>query len=128
VTPGPADRKCTPYLAAGPGGAPLGLPLSKGLGRMLKAPCLKACPLVLKKLCKGEVKRSIKGNDCVQLQGQQGFRSGKPRIGFDGCDVTSVAMRTCGLTCFRHHGYKPDVTWVNVIMLILVRSRTQESH
>jgi hypothetical protein len=29
VTPGPGDRKCTPYLAAGPGGTPLALPLSE---------------------------------------------------------------------------------------------------
>jgi hypothetical protein len=41
VTPGPGDRKCTPYLAAGPGGTPLGLPLSKGLGRMLRDPALR---------------------------------------------------------------------------------------
>ena len=32
MTPGPAGRKCTPYLLAGPGGMPLVLPLSEGLG------------------------------------------------------------------------------------------------
>jgi hypothetical protein len=29
VTPGPEDRKCTPYLASGPGGTPLLLPLER---------------------------------------------------------------------------------------------------
>jgi hypothetical protein len=32
VTPGPDGRQCTPYLPAGPGGTPLDLPLSDGLG------------------------------------------------------------------------------------------------
>jgi hypothetical protein len=32
VTPGPDGRQCTPYLTAGPGGTPLDLPLSDGLG------------------------------------------------------------------------------------------------
>ena len=32
MTPGPASRKCTPYLLAGPGGMPLALRLSEGLG------------------------------------------------------------------------------------------------
>jgi hypothetical protein len=31
-TPGPDGRQCTPYLPAGPGGTPLDLPLSDGLG------------------------------------------------------------------------------------------------
>jgi hypothetical protein len=38
VTPGPGDRKCTPYLAASPGGTPLALPLSEGLGRTARTP------------------------------------------------------------------------------------------
>jgi hypothetical protein len=38
VTPGPGDRKCTRYLAAGPGGTPLALPLSEGLGRTAQTP------------------------------------------------------------------------------------------
>jgi hypothetical protein len=29
VTPGPEDRKCTPYLGSGPGGTPLLLPLER---------------------------------------------------------------------------------------------------
>ena len=33
MAPGPASRKCTPYLLAGPGGMPLALRLSEGLGR-----------------------------------------------------------------------------------------------
>jgi len=32
VTPGPGHRKCTAYLWPGPGGAPLALPLTEGLG------------------------------------------------------------------------------------------------
>jgi len=32
VTPGPGHRKCTTYLWPGPGGAPLTLPLTEGLG------------------------------------------------------------------------------------------------
>ena len=32
MTPGPAGRKCTAYLLAGPGGMPLGLGLNEGLG------------------------------------------------------------------------------------------------
>ena len=32
MTPGPASRKCTAYLLAGPGGMPLGLGLNEGLG------------------------------------------------------------------------------------------------
>jgi hypothetical protein len=35
VTPGPDGRQCTPYLPAGPGGTPLDLPLSDGLGGAL---------------------------------------------------------------------------------------------
>jgi hypothetical protein len=35
-TPGPASRKCTPYLLAGPGGLPLVLRLSEGLGLSLQ--------------------------------------------------------------------------------------------
>jgi len=31
--PGPDLRECTPYLGAGPGGLPLALRLSEGLGR-----------------------------------------------------------------------------------------------
>ena len=34
MTPGPASRKCTAYLLAGPGGMPLGLGLNEGLGHM----------------------------------------------------------------------------------------------
>jgi hypothetical protein len=37
VTPGPDGRQCTPYLPAGPGGMPLVLPLSEGLGSTLRA-------------------------------------------------------------------------------------------
>ena len=32
MTPGPGHRQCTPYLWPGPGGAPLALPLTEGLG------------------------------------------------------------------------------------------------
>jgi hypothetical protein len=38
VTPGPEDRKCTPYLASGPGGTPLLLPLERLVRRHLP-PC-----------------------------------------------------------------------------------------
>jgi len=40
VTPGPGHRKCTAYLWPGPGGAPLALPLTEGLG--LNAPRVEA--------------------------------------------------------------------------------------
>jgi len=36
-TPGPATGKCTPYPVAGPGGLPLALRLSEGLGRTRRA-------------------------------------------------------------------------------------------
>jgi hypothetical protein len=44
-TPGPENRKCTPYLGSGPGGTPLDLPLSAGLGctRRLTTPGAEAC-------------------------------------------------------------------------------------
>ena len=32
MTPGPGHRQCTAYLWPGPGGAPLALPLTEGLG------------------------------------------------------------------------------------------------
>jgi len=32
VTPGPGHRQCTTYLWPGPGGTPLALPLTEGLG------------------------------------------------------------------------------------------------
>jgi hypothetical protein len=35
VTPGPEDRTCTPYLASGPGGTPLLLPLERLVRRHL---------------------------------------------------------------------------------------------
>ena len=35
MPPGPHSRKCTPYLLGGPGGMPLALRLSEGLGRIL---------------------------------------------------------------------------------------------
>ena len=35
MTPGPGRRQCTEYLRPGPGGMPLALPLSEGLGRTL---------------------------------------------------------------------------------------------
>ena len=35
MTPGPASRKCTAYLLAGPGGMPLGLGFNEGLGPMV---------------------------------------------------------------------------------------------
>ena len=39
MTPGPASRKCTAYLLAGPGGMPLELGLNEGLGVTRAATC-----------------------------------------------------------------------------------------
>ena len=47
MPPGPASRKCTAYLLAGPGGMPLALRLSEGLGRILaedRFDCFKHMP------------------------------------------------------------------------------------
>jgi hypothetical protein len=44
MPPGPGHRQCTPYLCPGPGGMPLVLPLSEGLGRTRDCPeDLRAC-------------------------------------------------------------------------------------
>ncbi len=43
MTPGPGHRKCTPYLWPGPGGMPLWLRLSEGLGRR-QPRCVQAKP------------------------------------------------------------------------------------
>ena len=44
MTPGPASRKCTPYLLAGPGGMPLALRLSEGLGSAARGKGAGAAP------------------------------------------------------------------------------------
>ena len=47
MTPGPASRKCTPYLLAGPGGMPLALRLSEGLGSAARGKGAGAAPEAL---------------------------------------------------------------------------------
>ena len=54
-TPGPDWRKCTAYRQTGPGGLPLGLASTEGLG-------LTAAPVAQRPQCKGNVFRGTNQN------------------------------------------------------------------